>query len=64
MNKESIDLGRLYRVRELAEIFDVNYRTALRWIQLGEIGSVKTGRTYLVSGERIQDLLNQKFMLY
>ena len=37
MNKESIELGRLYRVRDLAEISGVNYRTALRWIQLGEI---------------------------
>ena len=32
MNKESIDSGRLYRVRELAEICGVDYRTALRWI--------------------------------
>ena len=37
MNKESIELGRLYRVQDLAEICGVNYRTALRWIQLGEI---------------------------
>ena len=37
MNKESIELGRLYRVRDLAEICGVNYKTALRWIQLGEI---------------------------
>ena len=37
VNKESIELGRLYRVRELAEICGVNYRTALRWIQLGKI---------------------------
>ena len=64
VNKESIELGRLYRVRELAEICGVNYRTALRWIQLGEIDSVKIGRTYLITGERIQDRLNQKFMLY
>ena len=64
MNKESIDPDRLYRVRELAEIFRVNYRTALRWIQLGEIDSVKIGRTYLIIGERIQDRLNKKFMLY
>ena len=35
MNKESIDPGRLNRVRELAEICEVDYRTALRWIQLG-----------------------------
>ena len=35
MNKKTIDLGRLYRVRELAEICGVDYRTALRWIQLG-----------------------------
>ena len=35
MNKESTDPGRLYRVRELAEICGVEYRTALRWIQLG-----------------------------
>ena len=34
MNKQSIDPGRLYRVRELAEICGVDYRTALRWIQL------------------------------
>ena len=34
MKKESIDLTRLYRVRELAEIYGVDYRTALRWIQL------------------------------
>ena len=75
MNKESIDLGRLYRVRELAEICGVNYRTALNWVQSynrrkdsgpseseGEIDSVKIGRTYLIIGERIQDRLNQKFM--
>ena len=37
MNKEFIELGRLYRVRYLAEICGVNYKTALRWIQLGEI---------------------------
>ena len=35
MNKESIDHSRLYRVRELAEICGVDYRAALRWIQLG-----------------------------
>ena len=34
MKKESIDLARLYRVRELAEICEVDYRTALRWIKL------------------------------
>ena len=64
MNKESIDLARLYRVRELAENCGVNYRTALNWVQLGEIDSVKIGRTYLIIGERIQDRLNQKFTLY
>ena len=64
MNKESIDLGRLYRIRELAEICGVNCRTALNWVQLGEIDSVKIGRTYLIVGERIQDRLNQKLMLY
>ena len=64
MNKESIDLGRLYRVRELAEICDVNYRIELNRVQLGEIDSVKIRRTYLITGERIQDHLNQKFMLY
>ncbi len=64
MDKETIDLGRLYRVRELAEICGVNYRTALNWVQLGEIDSVKIGRTYLITGERIQDRLAQKFMLY
>ena len=60
----NIELARLYRVRKLAEIRGVNYRTALRWIQLGEIDAVKIGRTYLIIGERIQDRLNQKFMLY
>ena len=64
VNKESIELGRLYRVREHANICGVNYRTALRWVQLGEIVSVKNGRDYLITGERIQDRLNQKFMLY
>ena len=64
MKNKSIDLGRLYCVRELAEICGVNYRTALRWKQLGEIDSVKIGRTYLVTEERIQNRLNQKFMLY
>ena len=64
MNKESIDLGHLYRVREFAEIFGVNYRTALNWVQLGENDSVKIGGTYLIIGERIQDRLNQQFLLY
>ena len=64
MDKETIDLGRLYRVRELAEICGVHYRTALRWIQLGEIDSVKIDSTYLILGEKIQNRLNQKFMLY
>ena len=64
MNKETIYLGRLYRVRELAEICGVNYRPALNWVQLGEIDSVKIGRTHLINAERIQDRLNQKFMLY
>ena len=59
-----IDLGRLYRVRELAEICGVHYRTALRWVQLGEIDSVKIGRTYLVTGEMIQIRLEEKYMLY
>ena len=59
----NIEFGRLYRVRELAEICGVNYRTPLNWVQLGEIDSVKIGRTYLIIGERIQDRLNQKFML-
>ena len=60
----NIELARLYRVLELAVIRGVNYWTALRWIQLGEIDAVKIGRTYLITGERIQDRLNQKFMLY
>ncbi len=64
MNKESIDPSLLYRVRELAEICGVDYRIALRLIQLTEIDSVKIGRTYLITGERIQKRLNQKFMLY
>ena len=64
MNKESIDPGRLYRARKIAEICNVGYRTALKWTQLGEIDSIKIGRTYLIIGERIQDRLNQKFMLY
>ena len=64
MKNKSIDLGRLYRVRELAEIFCVNYLTALNLVKLGESDSVKIGRTYLITGERIQDRLTQKFMLY
>ena len=64
MNKETIYLGRLYRVRELAKISEVNYPTALNWVQLWKIDSVKIGRTYLITGERIQNRLNQKFMLY
>ena len=64
MNKETIYLGRLYRVQELAKISGLNYLTALNWVQLGEINSVKIGRTYLITGERIQNRLNQKFMLY
>ena len=64
MNKETIYFGRLYRVRELAKISGLNYRTALNRVQLGEIDSVKIGRTYLITGERIQNRLKQKFMLY
>ena len=64
MKNKSIDLGRLYRVRELAEICGVNYRIALNLVKLGESDSVKIGRTYLITGERIQDRLTQKFMLY
>ena len=64
MNKESIDPGHLYVVRELAEICGVNYRIGLNWVQLGEIDTVKICRTYLITGEMIQDRLNQKFMLY
>ena len=64
MKNKSIDLGRLYRVRELAEIFGVNYLTSLNLVKLGESDSVKIGRTYLITGERIQDRLTQKFMLY
>ena len=64
MKNKSIDLGHLYRVRELAEIFGVNYLTALNLVKLGESDSVKIGRTYLITGERIQDRLTQKFMLY
>ena len=64
MNKETIYLGRLYRVRELAKISGVNYPTALNRVQLWKIDSVKIGRTYLITGEMIQDRLNQKFMLY
>ena len=64
MNKESTDPGHLYRVRELAEICAANYRIGLNWVQLGEIDTVKICRTYLITGEMIQDLLNQQFMLY
>ena len=64
MKNKSIDLGRLYRVRELAEIFGVNYLTTSNLVKLGESDSVKIGRTYLITGERIQDRLTQKFMLY
>ena len=53
MKNKSIDLGRLYRVRELAEIYGVNYLTALNLVKLGESDSVKIGRTYLITGERI-----------
>ena len=64
MKNKTIYLGRLYRVRELAEIRGVNYLTALNLVKLGESDSVKIGRTYLITGERIQDRLTQKFMLY
>ena len=64
MKNKSIDLGRLYRVRELADICGVNYLIALNLVKLGESDSVKIGRTYLITGERIQDRLTQKFMLY
>ena len=64
LKNKSIDLSRLYRVRELAEICGVNYLTALNLVKLGESDSVKIGRTYLITGERIQDRLTQKFMLY
>ena len=64
MKNKSIDLGRLYRVRELAEICGVNYLTALNLVKLGESDSVKIGRTYLITAKRIQDRLTQKFMLY
>ena len=64
MNKESTDPVHLYRVRELAEICAVNYRIGLNWVQLGEIDTVKICRTYLITGEMIQDRLNQQFMLY
>ena len=53
MKNKSIDLGRLYRVRELAEICGVNYLNALNLVKLGESDSVKIGRTYLMTGERI-----------
>ena len=59
MKNKSIDLSRLYRVRELAEICGVNYRIGLNWVQLGEIDTVKICRTYLITGEMIQDRLNQ-----
>ena len=58
MNKESIDLGRLYQIRELTEFCGAIYRTALNWVQLGEIDSVKIGGTYLITGESIKDRLN------
>ena len=64
MKNKSFDPGRLYRVRELAEICGVNYLTALNLVKLGESDSVKIGRTYLINGKRIQDRLTQKFMLY
>ena len=64
MNKESTDPSHLYRVRVLAEIFAVNYRIGLNWVKLGEIGTVKICRIYLITGEMIQDRLNQQFMLY
>ena len=53
MNKESIDLGRLYQIRELTEFCGAIYRTALNWVQLGEIDSVKIGGTHLITGEWI-----------
>ena len=64
MNKESTDPGHLYRVRELAKICAVSYWIGLNWVQLGEIDTVKICRTYLITGEMIQDRLNQQFMLY
>ena len=59
MNRESIDPGHLYLVRELSEICDVNYRIGLNWVQLEEIDTEKICRTYLITGEMIQDHLNQ-----
>ena len=64
MKNKSFDPGCLYRVRELDEICGVNYRNALNLVKLGKIDSVKIGRNYFITGERIQDRLNQKFMLY
>ena len=64
MNKELTDPGHLYRVRELAEICTVNYRIGLNWVLLGAIDIVKICRTYLITGEMIQDRLNQQFLLY
>ena len=59
MNKESTDPGHLYRIRELAEICAVNYRIGLNWVQIGETDTVKIRRSYLITGEMIQDHLNQ-----
>ena len=59
MNKSLTDPGHLYRVREFAEIYGVNYRIGLKWFQLAEIDTVEICRNYLITGEMIQDRLNQ-----
>lgn len=46
----------MFRVKEVAKIFNVSRQTVLEWINKGIIKAVKPDRTYFISLEEVERL--------
>jgi excisionase family DNA binding protein len=54
------DDPKLYSVREVAELFDVDPESVRRWIRRGDLDASKVGRGYRISRPDLRDYYQQK----
>ena len=51
--------GKLYSVKEVAEMFDVSENTIRNLCESGELGSIRIGVQYRISEEEIKKYIKQ-----
>ena len=55
-----IDPETYYSFQEIADIFNVKFRTVQGWIRAGKFPAVRVGQTPYVSGKNLIKLLEKK----